>query len=60
MSSIVIVLELTDEASDFQTRELADAVLNDIKYYDPEESGGDLRELVKSYGYEIIKSVKCQ
>lgn len=49
---IKITIELTEDATPSEASELAEAVLTGIRDYEPEYStSGDLRRLVKSYGY---------
>ena len=50
---IIITIELNDDASERHAKELAEATLTGLVYYDPEECEGDLRAHVKDFGYEV-------
>ena len=55
---IVITVELDNNASESEAKQLAEAMLTDLKYYDPEECEGDLRAhvLCTYFKFEVTDS----
>ena len=50
---IVITVEVSDEASERHTKELAESMLESLEYYDPDEFERDLRAYADGWSYEI-------
>ena len=46
-------MELDEDATKEDGDEIAEGMLYDIKFYDPEEDGQDLREHITKYSYRV-------
>lgn len=53
MIKIQIEVELDEDATKEDGDEIAEGMLYDIKFYDPEEDGQDLREHITKYSYRV-------